>query len=588
MAITGNTATGFAIAGSAVETVSGSENYISSASKTIEFGSGTAGNPTTLTNNGLISNSAFGTLTVGSLAATYGKIINNGRISSRNTAIALSDDAFITNNGVISSSTNSSYTIIGGRNSTISNTASGTITTAADYAIKFSSGGSFSNSGLIQGGVDIFSLTGETSSFGNYGTINGDVWENAGRIIMTLGGGKIGSISTNAGNDWINVSGAISIGAVNGGADSDDFSIHAGAGNTMTMRGAVTNFETFALNSGIVDTGGYGIQSTQITTASGTTLKGGGGLTGAVTLSAGSTLVAGATMPYAVTGTLSLNGALQLVEGGETGQQITLISNDGSDTTTGTFSNVTPDTDIVIGKYIYQISYNGGSGSNDVILKVIYAPPPPPPDNSATATTTNSAGQTYSAVYSDHADSLGLGDANDLIYGMGGADLIQGNNGNDTLFGNWDNDTLTGNGGSDFLYGGKQEDLLFGDDNSDMLSGNRENDTLNGGNGNDTLYGGQENDLLFGNDDNDILWGDLGNDTLSGGAGADRFEFAARSGQDIITDFSGVAGDRISLNGQTIVQTNNSDNGAVLSLSGGGTVLLRGIAAADIDNGWFL
>lgn len=599
MAFSGNATAGYAIASSAVETIHNGVTYSSAASKTIAFGSGTSANPTTVTNNGTVTNTSFTGIAMGDLASTYGKIVNNGTISSKNTTIALSDDANIINNGTISTTTNMSYTILAGRNSAINNEASGVISTNSDYAIKFSAGASITNRGVINGGIDIFSATGEGGVISNSGTINGPLWDSDGNLTVVLSGGSMGAVTAGGGGDWISVTGAATIGATDGGTGNDTFTINPGAGKILTLRGAVSNFETLTVKSGQLQTSGYGLDASWLTVENGASLTGGGALAGTITFDAGSTLYAGANMTYSVTGTVTLNGALSLVNGGTTGQTITLINNDDNDAVAGGFSNITAGTEFAIGDYIYTLSYTGGTG-NDVVLTVVYAPPPPAPPNPANPPTqsnsgsgdppitTYSAGQVHKAHYGDSNDQLGLGDADDLIYGMGGSDLIQGSNGNDTLFGNWDNDTLAGSNGFDILFGGKQDDLLSGDDNADVLSGNRDNDTLNGGTGNDTLYGGQEDDQLYGNDDADILWGDLGNDTLTGGTGADRFEFAARSGQDVITDFSGLAGDRISLNGQTILQTTDTNDGAVLSLSGGGTIVLQGLAAAGIEAGWFL
>ncbi|CAO3435296.1 calcium-binding protein [Azospirillum doebereinerae] len=61
----------------------------------------------------------------------------------------------------------------------------------------------------------------------------------------------------------------------------------------------------------------------------------------------------------------------------------------------------------------------------------------------------------------------------------------------------------------------------------------------------DTLIGGAGNDNLEGGFDNDTLSGGLGDDLLTGGEGAYLFVFAAGDGQDIITDFDALLGDRI-------------------------------------------
>lgn len=123
------------------------------------------------------------------------------------------------------------------------------------------------------------------------------------------------------------------------------------------------------------------------------------------------------------------------------------------------------------------------------------------------------------------------------------------------FFGGSGNDKLKGGGFSDHFFGGTGDDKLFGQGGDDVLTGDQGKDKLFGGAGSDTLSGGADNDNLFGQDGDDVLTGDQGNDrlfggegddTLSGGDGADRFIFAANSGDDSITDFEdGV--DRIDL-----------------------------------------
>ncbi|MGU3538106.1 5'-nucleotidase C-terminal domain-containing protein [Methylobacterium sp. A54F] len=212
-----------------------------------------------------------------------------------------------------------------------------------------------------------------------------------------------------------------------------------------------------------------------------------------------------------------------------------------------------------------------------------------------------SAGQTGTAG----PDALTGTATADLILGVGGNDTLTGLAGDDRLFGNQGADVLFGNQGADNLYGGQDADTLWGGQGNDTLSGDlgsdllnanlgddlaygsRGADTLFGGQGADTLFGGQGDDLLSGDLGDDVLWGDLGNDTLQGGAGADRYAFGPGSGTDLVLGFSQAEGDRIDLRGQTYAVVTRADGAAQLNLSGGGQVILAGVAPGAVGQSYF-
>jgi len=79
-----------------------------------------------------------------------------------------------------------------------------------------------------------------------------------------------------------------------------------------------------------------------------------------------------------VTGSVTVNGTLEvaiinsyLPLGGE---QFLLISNDGSDAVQGTFSGLPEAAFLTAGDRLFQITYQGGSGSNDVMLLAVPEP----------------------------------------------------------------------------------------------------------------------------------------------------------------------------------------------------------------------
>ncbi|MGU3540759.1 VCBS domain-containing protein [Methylobacterium sp. A54F] len=184
-------------------------------------------------------------------------------------------------------------------------------------------------------------------------------------------------------------------------------------------------------------------------------------------------------------------------------------------------------------------------------------------------------------------DTISLLGGDDRYLALEGNDVVFGNMGNDAVFGNQGNDSLWGGMGQDSLFGGQGDDWLSGDRGDDLLFGNLGADLLLGGMGTDTLYGGQGNDTLYGGQGNDVLYGDLGDDVLSGDLGADRYVFGANSGRDLILGFSQADGDRIDLQGQTYRVDTDTDGSARLTLSGGGTVDLRGVQASAVNAGFF-
>ncbi|MDO9430043.1 MAG: hypothetical protein Q7T84_01955, partial [Phenylobacterium sp.] len=191
------------------------------------------------------------------------------------------------------------------------------------------------------------------------------------------------------------------------------------------------------------------------------------------------------------------------------------------------------------------------------------------------------------------------GKDNDLAFGDLGDDWVQGDFGADTIHGGAGNDTLIGGDGhdrsedlADIISGESGDDSLSGERGDDSLQGNQGRDTLSGGEGTDVLRGGQDGDMISGGGGGDRIWGDQGSDTLSGGAGADRFIFRAGDGADVITDFSFSEGDRISLEfgsqGASWSAATSASGDAIITLTGGGSVILNGVSASAVAQDWFV
>ncbi|MBR0904580.1 calcium-binding protein [Bradyrhizobium liaoningense] len=187
-----------------------------------------------------------------------------------------------------------------------------------------------------------------------------------------------------------------------------------------------------------------------------------------------------------------------------------------------------------------------------------------------------------------------------LINGSSGDDAIPGTVNNDEMVGGLGNDTFTGGIGNDVVLGNQGLDMVLGNQGNDVLAGGQDNDAVAGGQDNDCLYGNAANDILYGNqgadvivggrgDDtvfagqgDDTLYGNLGNDVLSGNLGADRLVFGSNEGEDKVMDFSSGQGDRLDLEGQTYSVTQSAD-GALVHLSGGGSITLVGVSASGFN-----
>jgi len=184
------------------------------------------------------------------------------------------------------------------------------------------------------------------------------------------------------------------------------------------------------------------------------------------------------------------------------------------------------------------------------------------------------------------ADTLAGGEGRDFLRGNAGNDVIAGDADFDDVNGNEGNDTCHGGAGDDWVSGGKDQDLLSGDDGADIVVGNLGNDTCSGDAGNDTVRGGQGDDSVAGGDGNDWLSGDLGIDTLSGGAGADVFYISGGAGFERVLDFNFAEGDRVQIDHGVAYSANQVGADVVISLSGGGRIVLATVAMSSLAGDW--
>ncbi|WP_374468925.1 SwmB domain-containing protein [Phenylobacterium sp.] len=222
-----------------------------------------------------------------------------------------------------------------------------------------------------------------------------------------------------------------------------------------------------------------------------------------------------------------------------------------------------------------QRSYDGGAGDDHVTGSYV-------PD-------TLSGGEGNDSLFGGADDDvLSGGPGANVLRGGDGRDDLTGGDAFDDLHGNIGDDTVRGGGGGDWVVGGQGQDALFGDDGEDVLLGNLGHDILTAGDGDDVARGGQGDDSVSGGSGNDWLAGDRGSDTLSGGAGADIFHAWGDAGLDLVTDFSAADGDRVHLLAGTQYALAQVGADAVITMNGGGQLVLRGVQLAGLPEGWIV
>jgi len=184
---------------------------------------------------------------------------------------------------------------------------------------------------------------------------------------------------------------------------------------------------------------------------------------------------------------------------------------------------------------------------------------------------------------------------NDTLAGGGGANYLRGDEGDDSITGgadfddingNMGNDTCVSGGGDDWVVGGRDNDSLVGSAGQNLVYGNLGNDTCEGGDGDDIVRGGQDNDAIFGGGGDDYVSGDKGDDTVTGGLGADSFHTFGDAGIDRVLDFSLAQGDRVQLDHGTQYTVSQVGADTVISMTGGGQMILVGVQMSTLPAGW--
>ena len=234
----------------------------------------------------------------------------------------------------------------------------------------------------------------------------------------------------------------------------------------------------------------------------------------------------------------------------------------------------------------HVIAQNGATQELYDLMNATVTPPPgsPPPATGGQVLTGGAADDTLIGGAGD--DTITGGSASNYLRGGPGNDVIFGGPRFNDMNGNQGNDTIHGGSGDNWVVGGQGSDLLFGGGGTNLILGNLGDDTLHAGAGNDVLRGGKGNDVLFGGPGADFLSGDLGNNTETGGTGADIFHTFGAVGLDLVTNFNEAKGDRVEVDPGTAYTVSQVGADTVIDMTGGGKMILQGVAMASLHPGW--
>lgn len=173
-----------------------------------------------------------------------------------------------------------------------------------------------------------------------------------------------------------------------------------------------------------------------------------------------------------------------------------------------------------------------------------------------------------SAAPSDGADKLVVRAGFSEIHAGAGNDTIRGTTISSYLRGDEGADTCAGGLGDDWVVGGKDNDYLLGEGGRDLVYGNLGDDLCSGGAG------------------ADYVSGDRGSDTMDGGSGADTYHSFGEAGLDLVLGFNRAEGDRVLLDPGTEYQVAQVGADTVITMTGGGRMVLFGVSLAFLDAGW--
>jgi serralysin len=188
------------------------------------------------------------------------------------------------------------------------------------------------------------------------------------------------------------------------------------------------------------------------------------------------------------------------------------------------------------------------------------------------------------------------GAGNDTVDGGPGTNYLRGEDGNDSIVGGSGlrrhqrqpgrRHRVSG-GGDDWVVGGKDNDSLVGSAGQNLVYGNLGNDNPRRREPAPiSSAGGQDNDTMTGGAGDDFMSGDKGDDTMLGGAAADIFHTFGDAGLDRVLDFNLAEGDRVMLDPGTQFNVGQSGADTLITMSGGGQMVLVGVEMSTLTPGW--
>ena len=140
----------------------------------------------------------------------------------------------------------------------------------------------------------------------------------------------------------------------------------------------------------------------------------------------------------------------------------------------------------------------------------------------------------YDFASYDELQTIGGGEAREVIEGTGSDDELDASDGFNIFYGRDGNDKIEGGENIDFMYGGSGNDTLLGRNGTNIMFGEDGNDTIEDGEHSSYLNGGNGNDILKGPGGNDFLDGGSGDDFLNGERGDDTYIYGKGYGDDTI------------------------------------------------------
>ncbi|MBR5684101.1 MAG: calcium-binding protein [Ruminococcus sp.] len=161
----------------------------------------------------------------------------------------------------------------------------------------------------------------------------------------------------------------------------------------------------------------------------------------------------------------------------------------------------------------------------------------------------------YEFMSYNNVQTIGGGDAREVIDGTEGDDELDASDGFNIFYGRDGKDTIYGGENIDFMYGGNDDDILLGRNGTNIMFGEDGNDTIEDGEHSSYLNGGTGNDILKGAGGNDVLDGGSGDDFLNGERGDDTYIFA--KGYDTDTIAASVGHDTIVIHDYRVSDMNN-------------------------------